>query len=87
MKEKNGPAITYYQQLLQETSILIPFDENAATAYAGLRAQRALPHPDARQLACAAAYGVDLFVTNDQRLLNKVVPGIHFIVSLDKVPI
>jgi len=87
MKEKNAPAVAYYQQLLQETSILIPFDENAAAAYAGLRAQRTLPQPDAIQLACAASYGVDLFVTNDQRLLNKVVPGIQFIVSLDRVPI
>jgi len=87
LKEKNAPAAAYYRQLLQDTSILIPFDENAAMAYAGLRAQRTLPQPDAIQLACAASYGVDLFVTNDLRLLNKQVPGIQFIVSLERVPI
>lgn len=87
LKEKNAPAVAYYQQLLQTTAILIPFDENAAMAYAGLRLQRSLPQPDAIQLACAASYGVDLFITNDQHLLNKVVPGIQFIVGVERVPI
>ena len=35
------------------------------------------------QLACAAVAGVDMFITNDQRLSRHVVPGIHFIQSLD----
>jgi predicted nucleic acid-binding protein len=87
LRENNETAVAYYQQLLQTTTILIPFDENVAMAYAGLRAQRSLPQPDAIQLASAASYGVDLFVTNDKHLLNRVVPGIQFIVGLDRVPI
>jgi len=45
-----------------------------------------LSAPDALQLACASAAGVDLFVTNDARLQNNKVEGIQFIVSLDRVP-
>jgi hypothetical protein len=31
----------------------------------------------------AAEAGTDLFLTNDKRLLGKIVPGIQFIASLD----
>ena len=51
--------------------------------YATIRQDRSISPPDAIQLACAAAVGMDLFITNDQRLSRKVVPGIHFITSLD----
>jgi len=40
--------------------------------------------PDAIQLACAALVGVDLFVTNDDRLSRLTVPGIEFLVPLDR---
>ena len=43
--------------------------------------------PDAIQLSCAAAVGVELFITNDASLQKITVPGIHFITSLDRVPI
>ena len=43
--------------------------------------------PDAIQLSSAASIGVDLFITNDDRLQNKRVDGIQFIVTLDRVPI
>ena len=62
-------------------------DEKAASAYAQLRCDLSLRHPDAIQLACAASYGVDLFITNDMRLQAKRVSGIQFIASLDRVPI
>jgi len=38
---------------------------------------------DAIHLASAAQAGTDLFLTNDKRLLGKIVPGIQFIASLD----
>jgi len=38
--------------------------------------------PDAIQLACAAA--AHLFITNDDRLSRKQVPGVKFIASLDQ---
>jgi hypothetical protein len=34
-------------------------------------------------LAAAAQAGTDLFLTNDNRLVGKFVPGIQFIASLD----
>jgi hypothetical protein len=40
--------------------------------------------PDAIQLACAAAAGVDLFITNDDRLSRKHVPEVKFITSLER---
>jgi hypothetical protein len=38
-------------------------------------------------LASAASAAADLFVTNDARLQGKHVPGIQFIVPLNRVPI
>ena len=87
IKEKNDLLAASYQQVLSATSVLIPFDEKAAIAFARLRADRTVRPPDAIQLACAGSFGVDLFVTNDARLHAKQVPGIQFIVSLDRVPI
>ena len=46
------------------------------------RQDRSIRPPDAIQLACASAARVDLFITNDERLSRRVVPGIHFIQSL-----
>jgi len=64
----------------------MPFEEKAAWAYARRRAKRSLRLPDTMQLACAATAGTDLFITNDARLLSKQVPGIQFIVPLDRLP-
>jgi len=75
-----------YHEALTATSVMIPLDVKAATIYAGLRSDRSLRAPDAIQLACAAAAGVDLFVTNDARLQTQRVEGIHFIVSLERAP-
>lgn len=79
-------AVSYYENLLKTTARLLPFEEKAALMYALLRADRSLRPPDVIQLACAATAGVDLFITNDTRLLSKQVPGIQFIVPLDRVP-
>jgi uncharacterized protein len=76
-----------YQEELTLSSVLVPFDAKAARAYARLRSEQAIRAPDAIQLACAATAGVDLFITNDIRLHSKQVPGIQFIVPLDRVPI
>jgi len=35
----------------------------------------------------AAAAGVDLFITNDNRLSKRIVPGISFITSLKEAPL
>ena len=39
---------------------------------------------DRTRAACAAQAGVDLFITNDDRLSRFTVPGIQFLVSLDR---
>lgn len=62
---------------------LLPFDAAAAERYAEVRARHGTSPPDAIHLACAAAAGVDLFLTNDARLTRLDVPGIRFIAGLD----
>jgi predicted nucleic acid-binding protein len=76
-----------YEEAIAQTASLLPFDVKAAWNYAAIRLDRSLRAPDALQLACAAVANADLFVTNDHRLQGKHVPGIQFIVPLDKVPI
>lgn len=76
-----------YVQRLTASSLMVPFDLEAAKRYAALRCDRTLRSPDAIQLACAGIARVDLFITNDNRLHGKRVAGVQFIVPLDRVPI
>lgn len=76
-----------YVQRLTASSIVVPFDSEAAKRYAVLRCDRTLRSPDAIQLACAGIARVDLFVTNDARLHGKQVAGVQFIVPLERIPI
>ncbi len=74
-----------YEKLLNVPGVsLLPFDRASARIYAQLRQDRAMKPPDAIQLSCAASAKCDLFLTNDDRLSSKTVPGIHFIASLDR---
>ena len=59
----------------------LPFDGKCVTPFAQLRSVMGLKAPDAIHLACAAAAGVDMFLTGDTQLLNRRlhVPGIQFI--------
>jgi predicted nucleic acid-binding protein len=76
-----------YVTAITSSSLMVPFDINAARIYASLRSDRSMRAHDAIQLSCAAAARVDLFVTNDARLEGKHVEGIQFIVSLNRAPI
>lgn len=76
-----------YVQRISASSVVVPFDAEAAKRYAVLRCDRSLRSPDAIQLACASVARVDLFVTNDARLHGKQVAGVQFIVPLEHVPI
>lgn len=79
---------TQYENALRSHATIVPFDIKASRSYAQLRAQpRKVSPPDAIQLACAAAAGVDLFLTNDVRLHGMRVDGIHFITSVDRAPL
>lgn len=73
-----------YEAALARGAVLVPFDRGAARRYASIRADRTIRPPDAIQLACAAEAGVDLFITNDDRLSQKIVPGVQFIASLGR---
>ena len=86
--EQGDPQLcSRYETAITAAALVLPFDIKAARIYASLRSDRGLRPPDAVQLACAAAAGIDLFITNDAKLQGKQVNGIQFIVSLEKVPI
>jgi len=77
-----------YEAAIQATARILPFDAAASLHYARIRSQpRKISPPDAIQLACAATAGVDLFLTNDARLHEVHVDGIHFITSVERAPL
>lgn len=65
---------------------VVAFELEAAKRYGEIRSRERLRPADAIQLACAAAAGTDLFVTNDVRLSGLVVPGITFITGIERIP-
>jgi len=73
-----------YVQAMHDGVSVLPFDAQVALRFAAIRGDRSIRAPDAIQLACAAAAGTDLFITNDDRLSRKNVPGIAFIQSLQR---
>jgi len=83
----NAVLAATYQTALNSSGVqLVPFDAQAATIYADIRSDRSIKGPDAIQLACASAVQCDLFLTNDEHLWKKNLPGIQFVVPLDRVP-
>ena len=73
-----------YEKALTTPGVsMLPFDRASARIYAQLRTDKTLKAPDAIQLACAAAATCDLFITNDDRLSRRIVPGIQFIASME----
>ncbi len=87
VREDDRELAEKYTRAIQNASIVLPFDEEAAQAYARIRRDLGVKAPDAVQLACAASAGMDLFITNDDRLSGRSVPGIQFVVSLRNSPI
>jgi len=77
-------AERYEKQLQTPGVTLIPFDRSCARIYAQVRRDRTIKPPDAMQLSSAASAACDLFITNDDRLSRKIIPGIQFISSLDR---
>jgi uncharacterized protein len=64
-------------------SEVIPFTADAADLFGQIKGSWNIPSADAIHLACAAQARTDLFLTNDTRLVGKVIPGIQFIAGLD----
>jgi len=83
-REKGEAAVHDHETTLRHVASILPFDADCAHHYAAIRADRTVRGPDAIQLACAAAAAVDLFITNDDRLSRKHVPGVKFITSLER---
>src|SRR5271156_4788985 len=83
----NSELCRKYEEAISSVALLIPLDTKVAKIYAAIRRDRRLKAPDVIQLASAASAAADLFVTNDARLQGKHVPGIQFIVPLNRVPI
>ncbi|MGH9201589.1 MAG: type II toxin-antitoxin system VapC family toxin, partial [Vicinamibacterales bacterium] len=74
-----------YEKLLDTPGVsVVGFDRSCARIYATIRQDKTVRPPDAIQLACAANARCDLFITNDDRLSRKIVPGIQFIASLEQ---
>jgi predicted nucleic acid-binding protein len=87
-ESNHSQLIQRYQRFFRSTALtVLSFDLAAAECYAAIRADRTITRPDAIQLACAAAAGIDLFVTNDERLVGRAVRGIKFVTSIDRAPL
>jgi uncharacterized protein len=81
-EKEDEPLKRSYWEALTQTATLVAFDRETALHYAAIRKDRSVKAPDAIQLACAAQARIDLFITNDDHLKGKVIPGIQFIVPL-----
>jgi len=62
---------------------VIPFTTHSADHYAQMRGSLGFSPADSIHQACAADAGTDRFLTHDNRLKGKFVPGIQFIASLE----
>ena len=82
LKAGDRELMRHYERAITASATVLPFDQAASAAFATVRQNPSIHPADAIQLACASAAGVDMFITNDQRLSRHVVPGIHFIQSL-----
>lgn len=87
LRQGNTKLAHSFRDAIRGTSRIVAFDEVAADTYALLRVNQAIKPADAIQLACAAAVGVELFITNDKDLQKLTIPGIHFICSVQRAPI
>jgi len=82
---KGGPQLADESRRMLRSVVaeVVPFTVETADRYARIRANPGITPADAIHLASAAEAGADLFLTNDKRLLDKIVPGIQFIAALD----
>ena len=84
----NAALVERYKTLFSSDRISVcPFDFAAAESYGRIRQDRSIQPSDAIQLACASSADIDLFITNDERLSQKTVPGVKFLTSLARAPI
>ena len=82
--EAGEEVATRYEAAIARAATIVPFNLEAARRHATLRADTSFDAHDLIQLSCASAAGIDMFITNDDRLAGKVVPGVKFIASLSR---
>ena len=83
-KRGDSEKAAHIRHVLQPPEVeLLPFNADAADRYGRIRGTTRVSPADAIHLACAAQSGVDLFLTNDQRVRDLVIDGIHFIAGMD----
>jgi len=72
------------REIMQEMGFsYLPFDEGAVAPFVVLRARQKLRIADSIHLACAASFGIDLFLTGNRQLTKLDVPGIQFIADFN----
>ena len=62
---------------------VLPFTLETAEQFASIRSWTSARPPDAVHLASASLAKVDVFLTNDKKLLSLRIPGIPIIAGLD----
>jgi predicted nucleic acid-binding protein len=83
-RKGNAQRAGEVRKLLQGSiAEVLTFDLETADHYARIRAAFGVSPADAMHLAAAAQASSDLFLTNDDRLVGKFVPGIQFIASIN----
>ncbi len=86
--EDNDEALRrQYREAILTQAQVVPFDDEVAEHYALIRTDHSIRAPDAIQLACARKAQVHLFVTNDEKLSQKNIPGVQFIATLESAPL
>lgn len=61
----------------------LPFGDGAVVPFGRLRSKTRLKIADSINLACAAAAGIDLFLTGDRQLVGLHVPGVQFVADFN----
>ena len=85
LRARRSDLAEEYEQHITSGATVVTFDGGAARRFAQIRATYpSVRPPDAVQLACAAQYGVETFVTNDDRLSRVKVAGVGSVLPLSE---
>jgi predicted nucleic acid-binding protein len=83
-KQKDETGIRGVKEFMLSDEVeILPFNLEAADRYSRIRAETRVSQADGIHLATAAAAGVDLFITNDEKLRKLEISGIKFFADLD----
>src|SRR5664279_3525879 len=75
-KQKDEAGIRGVKEFMLSDEVeILPFNLEAADRYSMIRAETRVSQADGIHLATAAAAGVDLFISNDDKLRTLVIPG------------